>query len=65
MDDWTDHHTRDLAHVATRPATRLAQTTQPSDRAAPQRQATPTAAASSATTRAHNDRALARDVGRF
>jgi len=65
MDDWTDHYTPDLAHVATRPATRLAQTTQPSDRAALQRQATPTAAASSATSRAHSDRALVDDVGRF
>lgn len=38
MNDWTDHHTPDLAHVATRPATRLAQTTQPCERAALQRQ---------------------------
>jgi len=65
MSDWTDHYTPDLAHVATRPAIRLVQITQPSDRAALQRQATPTAAASSATARAHNDRALVDDVGRF
>ena len=65
MSDWTDHYTPDLAHVATCPAIRLAQTTQPFERAALQRQATPTVAASSATTRAHSDRALARDVGRF